>query len=53
MIHVVSVVFNEVMTNYVHLPWTEYIPHSNTFHLRFHFFLHRQSEEEAEEKRTF
>lgn len=40
--------FNEVKTNYVHLPWMEYIQHSNRFHLTLHFFLHRQSEEKEE-----
>lgn len=49
MTHIISVVFNEVMTNYVHLPWMEYIQHSNRFHLRFHFSLHRQSEKEGGE----
>lgn len=51
--YIIPVVFNEVVTKYVHLPWTEYTPHSNKFHLMFHFFLHRQSKEKEKGKKEF
>lgn len=46
--HVGAIDFTEVMINNAPLPLKEYIQHSDRFHPRFHFFLHRQSEEKKE-----